>query len=81
MAAKVPVLVSDIDGPMEIIENGKYGYFFPSNDSNELAEQIFKIYNNYDTQEMNKKIEMAYEYAKKNFDITETAKNYITNYN
>ena len=28
LAAKVPVLTSDLDGPMEIICNGKYGYFF-----------------------------------------------------
>lgn len=79
MAAKVPVLVSNIDGPMEIIENGKYGYFFESGNPTELAEKIHYIYSNYDS-EVTHKIELAYDYVKYNFDIAITVRNYINNY-
>lgn len=80
MAAKVPVLVSDIDGPMEIIENGKYGYYFESGNTSKLAEQIQNIITIYSTDSFMHKLEEAFKYVKENFEIVVTASKYIQNY-
>lgn len=40
MTAGIPVLVSDIDGPMEIISNGECGFFFRHNDSADMANRL-----------------------------------------
>lgn len=80
MAAKVPVLVSDVDGPMEIIENGKYGYFFQSGNSNDLANKIIEIITYKDSESLIQKTEKAYNRVLKEFDIKNTAKNYLQNY-
>ncbi|PDP40729.1 glycosyltransferase [Porphyromonas gingivalis] len=48
MAAKIPVLVSNIDGPMELVQSGAYGYYFQSEDPNSLAEMIVYIKDHYD---------------------------------
>ena len=37
MTAGIPVLVSNIEGPMEIINNGEYGFYFNNNDSTDMA--------------------------------------------
>jgi glycosyltransferase involved in cell wall biosynthesis len=80
MAAKIPVLVSDNDGPMEVIENGKYGYYFESGDAQSLADKIEFIITHYNYQEMNVLIENAYLRVKSNFDIKLTANKYIEEY-
>ena len=40
IAAHLPVLVSDIEGPMEIIADGKYGFSFRTEDVAHCARQI-----------------------------------------
>ncbi len=47
MAACVPVLVSDNDGPMEIINNGQYGRCFKNMDALSCASCIKEIYLHY----------------------------------
>jgi len=80
MAAKIPVLISDIDGPMEIIDRGKYGFYFKCGDIEDCSEMIYKIINDYQAPEITKKINEAYDYVKENFNIQKTAQNYINNY-
>lgn len=80
MAAKVPVLVSNVDGPMEIIENGKYGYYFESGIAENLAEQLQYILSNNISEKYQLKIGTAYNHVKTNFDVKLTAQNYINNY-
>lgn len=80
IAAKIPVLVADIDGPMEIIGNGKYGFYFKTGDANSCADKIYDIINNYQTERINSKMNETYNYAKENFNIQKTAINYIKNY-
>ncbi|MCH5308508.1 MAG: glycosyltransferase [Prevotella sp.] len=41
--AGLPVLVSDIDGPREVVQDGKYGYIFKSDSEHSLANQIEQI--------------------------------------
>lgn len=80
IAAKIPVLVSDIEGPMEIIDNGKYGLFFKAGDVKECAEIIYEIINDFQTVKTTNRMNEAYDYAKVNFNIINTAQNYIKNY-
>jgi len=80
MAAKLPVIVSNIDGPTEIIENGKYGYCYESNNSNDLARVIYDCVNSYNSKEMNAKINDAYLYVSKTFDIENVSKEYLNEY-
>lgn len=72
MAAKIPVLVSDIEGPMEIIDNGKYGFYFKNKDPEDCAAKIEKIING----DMKTDVATNYEYAKANYDISNTVNGY-----
>lgn len=76
MASKVPVLVSDIEGPMEIINNGEFGYYFAVGDAEDCAKKIKEIMsvNNSDL------IEKAYKHICDNYDIKVTAQKYIEEY-
>ena len=80
MAAKVPVLTSDIEGPMEIINNGEFGYYFKSEDSLACAQKILEIMRNYGSEDFFYKINNGYDYIKHKFNIRNTAKDYIKNY-
>lgn len=74
MVAGLPVLVSNVDGPMEIIQNGEYGFVFQTQNAEDLAKQINYIIQHPD---LSKKI--AYkgqQYAIKKFDISTTVNNY-----
>ena len=46
IASGIPVLVSNIEGPMEIIKNGIYGVFFKNGNVHDCAEKIEYIINN-----------------------------------
>ena len=76
MAAKIPVLVSDVEGPMEIIDNGRYGYFFKSGDASDCAHMIEKIIRTDNAET----VEKAYRHVLENFNISVTAKRYISEY-
>lgn len=76
MVAKIPVLVSDQEGPMEIIKNGKYGYYFKSNDAINCAQEIEKIMNI----STNTVVSNAYQYAISKFNVKRTALEYINQY-
>lgn len=74
MAAKIPVLVSNIEGPMEVIEFGKYGDFFEVGNADNLADKIQEIIHRL---ENHKVVEMAYEYALRNYSVQRTANRYL----
>ena len=77
MAAKLPVLVSDIQGPMEVIGNGKYGMSFKSEDAEDLADKLKTILQGgYDYSLIDK----AYEHVCANYDVATTARRYIEEY-
>lgn len=48
IAAMLPVLVPDINGPYEIIDFGKLGYVFKQEDVQDCADKIEYIYYNYE---------------------------------
>jgi len=80
MAAKVPVLVSNIEGPMEIIQNGKYGYFFRTEDNNDCAVQILKIIDASRQDKFSEKQDVIRRYVEETYDIKITARNYLDEY-
>ena len=77
MAAKVPVLVSRNEGPLQIIENGKFGFSFENGNIQDASEKIIKIINNYPD---NAFLNSAYEHAKSLYSIARTALSYLEEY-
>lgn len=78
MAARVPVLVSDNQAPMEIISGGKFGYHFTGGDAADCANRIEAIMKR-------KKIDKelvgkAFEHVKENYSVRSTAKKYLELY-
>ena len=77
MAAKVPVLVSENQGPLEIIDNGKYGYSFKNGDAEDCADKIIEIIENGVDRQM---IESAYKRVEELYSVKQTAEKYIDEY-
>lgn len=77
MIANLPVLVSG-NGPMEIVGQGKYGYYFASGNVADCIEKIIWIMDNY----LNcKTITVdAAQYAEDRFSICNTVRSYIQLY-
>jgi glycosyltransferase involved in cell wall biosynthesis len=80
MAAKVPVLVSDIDGPMEIIDQGRYGYHFKAGSISDFSKGIVNVINHFGTNCQKKMIEDASCYVQNNFDVKITSQSYVDAY-
>ena len=80
MAARVPVIASDIEGPAEILEYGKHGIMFENDNYKDLALQIENAMRLYKTGKIVKLIESAYNHCMINFDITRTAREYCDSY-
>ncbi len=73
MLAKVPVLVSG-KGPAEIIGNGVYGSLFESGNIEQCGEQLLSILDHYD--ELEDKVDQAYDYAQAHFSLSEMVLKY-----
>lgn len=80
MAAKIPVLVTKIEGPWEIIQHGKFGNLFEVGNSKDCAKKIVKIMSEYEKHGFKENIDHAYRYALEHFDIKKTAADYIALY-
>ncbi len=77
MAAKVPVLIADNEGPMQIIGNGKYGLFFKRGNIDDCAKQLGKIFLNGYSWDM---VEAAYHRVLERYSVLKTAKSYFDQY-
>ena len=80
MAAKVPVLVSNIEGPMELIDNGTYGDYFESGNTEDFALKLIEFASLRGTDLLQERVERAYAYCNKRFNISVTADAYINRY-
>jgi len=80
MVAEVPVLVTNIEGPMEIINNGEFGYSFMSEDAESCTASILNIINQYNTPDFRDKIKRARIHAMKKYDVHNTAHRYLEEY-
>lgn len=76
MIAKVPVLSSNLDGPLEVIDNGKYGMVFRSEDSDDLMDKILDFKEGRSVVDL----DASANYVRNNFSIQSTAARYITEY-
>ncbi len=81
MAAGVPVLVSNLAGPMEVIAGGRYGNIFElgTNEVDNCAKQIAEIKGSYSRYKHLAEGE-ALDFVKANFDIARVAYKYIEEY-
>ena len=77
MAAGLPVLVSDIEGPMEIIDNGRVGMAFKTEDVSDLADKLEIILGGGYDYSM---IDNAIERVRQKYDVSVTAQKYINEY-
>lgn len=77
MIARIPVLVSNIDAMMEVIGNGKYGYYFNNESPEDLAMKIEKYIANDDAVQI---VNDAYNFAMENYNVKATARKYIDEY-
>ena len=77
MAAKIPVLVSEKQGPLEIIDNGKYGYSFKNKDIDDCAAKIELFLNDQNDKNM---IVKAYQRVQELYNVKNTAETYLRKY-
>ena len=80
IASRVPVLVSNIDGPLEIIDNGKFGFYFDVGSDIDLSNKIIEIIKLSRSNSLSDIIERAYKYSYNKFHIKNTVNNYIKFY-
>lgn len=76
MAAKVPVLVPDSDGPYDIIGHGKHGQVFKKNDIDDFCHRLMHIYENYDQIFTPEAIAEAYTHVLNNYSLQRMVKCY-----
>ncbi len=74
MAAKVPVVASDIPGNIEILENGNRGLLFKNNDNDSLVDTVLKLAS--DKALSNRVAERAYQYVNKNVSMQRMIERY-----
>lgn len=79
MAAKIPVIASNIEGPAEILQDNRYGLLFESENPQDLADAIARVYNTYPIFKANAET-AAYRHAVENYSIDSTARNYLNAY-
>lgn len=77
IGANVPVLVSNNEGPLAIIENGKYGFTFKNKSVDDCAKQIEYIMHNYPKESF---MESACKHVLSLYDINVTAQRYLDFY-
>lgn len=78
-AAGLPVLVSENEGPLEIICNGKYGATFKNKDINNLTEKLtWILQGGYD--ELVMKAKESRQHVLKTYDVSGTASQYVEEY-
>lgn len=77
MAARVPVLVADREGPMEVIGDGAYGFHFITDNASDCAAAIRGIMQNPDLKAL---AAQAHDYMAEHFDIRHTAQQYLREY-
>jgi glycosyltransferase involved in cell wall biosynthesis len=80
MIARVPVLTSDLDGPMEVTGYGKFASVFSAGDPSDCAAKMHEVINNLGSIEHNQRISDSCEHAMTNFSIDATAAAYFSEY-
>lgn len=79
MVAKVPCLISNIDGLKTLAQDNKNAMSFESGNSNDCAKMIFEFVD-LSVEEKETMTERAYQYVSENFDVSKTSQAYLSNY-
>lgn len=77
IGAYVPVLVSDNEGPLKIIESGKYGFTFKNKSIEDCSKRIEDIINNYPDKKF---MDKAYSHVYNHYNIEKTSQKYLSLY-
>jgi len=80
IAAGVPVLVCDTEGPLEIIAEGQLGWSFRAEDTRDLATKISELMSLSQKPCFADQMRLRIERAKGRFDISVTAESYLQEY-
>ncbi len=80
IAAGLPVLVSDIEGPMEIIAGGELGWSFKSEDAQDLSNKLLDLIALSREPDFADRMRSRAELAQGRFDIKLTAQSYVDEY-
>jgi glycosyltransferase involved in cell wall biosynthesis len=76
MAAGLPVIASNLDGPKEILCNGRFGYLFESEDYCGLADKIVEVIDKYKNGTIGLQIARAYQHGTQYFSLPNMVNNY-----
>lgn len=77
MAAMLPVVASNSEGPFELTVGGTYGHLFERCSASSCAAAIRNLCSHYDSEE---KLANARRYVQDHFDVRETAERYLAAY-
>lgn len=80
IAAGLPVLVSNIEGPMEIIAGGQLGWSFRSENAEDLSRQLLDLITLSGTPDFAVAMRAKIEQARSRFDVRLTARRYLEEY-
>ncbi|HEY8549017.1 MAG TPA: glycosyltransferase family 4 protein [Vicinamibacterales bacterium] len=80
MAARLPVLCSRCEGPLEILDGGRYGYLFPPGDAQACAEAILRIMADSREPWFAEAREAALDHVRRRFDVRAVARHYLDGY-
>lgn len=80
MAAKLPVVVSNLEGPLEIVGFGQHGFVFESQNPEDCARKIASAYRLFSSGKIVRVVERSYEFARSEFDIRNVASRYLSMY-
>jgi glycosyltransferase involved in cell wall biosynthesis len=80
IAAGIPVIASDIEGPAEILQNVPAGFLFPTESEGKLADSIINVYNKYQQGEIEEFCEESRSIIEEKYSIRKTANEYLENY-
>jgi glycosyltransferase involved in cell wall biosynthesis len=80
MAAGLPVLVSNIEGPKEIIAEGKFGWSFRSEDIRDLTENLVDLCVLSQAPEFPERMRDRVAQTRRLFDVSSTARKYVDEY-
>lgn len=81
MAANVPVIASNIDGPACIIGNEQYGYLFEKDNANALAQKIQQVIDAYNDSIISNSVMHANQMVKTKYNFLAFLQAYTNLYN
>lgn len=80
MAAGLVVVVSDVEGPMEVIDSGKFGHFFRSNDVASLTVVLRNVISSLNTPAGLEMLSSARTHVIDKYDLINTSRQYCKIY-